>query len=82
MPFGAIRPEGWIKAQLEQDILRSGISYAIVRPTVIFGLEDVLINNIAWFVRRFPIFGIPGDGRYKIRPIYVEDMARLLADSE
>ena len=69
------------KAQLEQDILRSGISYAIVRPTVIFGLEDVLINNIAWFVRRFPIFGIPGDGRYKIRPIYVEDMARLLADA-
>jgi len=69
------------KAELEQAVRASGLSYAIVRPTVIFGLEDILINNIAWFVRRFPVFGIPGDGRYRIRPIYVEDMARLLADA-
>jgi hypothetical protein len=48
---------------------------------VIFGIEDVLINNIAWFVRHFPVFGIPGNGRYSIRPIYVEDMARLIADA-
>jgi NADH dehydrogenase len=69
------------KAQLEQAVMESGLSYRILRPTVIFGLEDILINNIAWFVRRFSIFGIPGDGRYGIRPIYVEDMARLLADA-
>jgi uncharacterized protein YbjT (DUF2867 family) len=69
------------KAQLEQAVIDSGLSYAIVRPTVIFGVEDILINNIAWFVRRFPVFGIPGDGRYAIRPIYVEDMARLIADA-
>lgn len=69
------------KAQLEQAVIDSGLSYAIVRPTVIFGVEDILINNIAWFVRRFPAFGIPGDGRYAIRPIYVEDMARLLAEA-
>ena len=67
------------KAELEQAVLESGLSYKILRPTVIFGLEDILINNIAWFVRWFPVFGIPGDGRYGIRPIYVEDMARLLA---
>jgi uncharacterized protein YbjT (DUF2867 family) len=69
------------KAQLEQDVLDSGLSYTILRPTVIFGLEDILINNIAWFVRRFPVFGIPGDGSYRIRPIYVEDMAQLIADA-
>src|SRR5713101_4005396 len=69
------------KAQLEQAVLDSGLSYAILRPTVIFGLEDILINNIAWFVRRFPMFGIPGDGHYRIRPIYVEDMAQLIADA-
>jgi len=69
------------KAQLEQAVVESGLSYAILRPTVIFGLEDILINNIAWFVRHFPMFGIPGDGRYSIRPIYVEDMARLIADA-
>jgi uncharacterized protein YbjT (DUF2867 family) len=69
------------KAQLEEAVKSRGLSYAILRPTVIFGAEDILINNIAWFVRRFPIFGIPGDGRYGIRPIYVEDMALLLADA-
>jgi uncharacterized protein YbjT (DUF2867 family) len=68
------------KAQVERAIIQSGLSYSILRPTVIFGAEDILINNIAWFVRRFPAFGIPGDGRYGIRPIYVEDMAQLLAD--
>jgi uncharacterized protein YbjT (DUF2867 family) len=62
-------------------VIGSGLSYAILRPTVIFGVEDILINNIAWFLRRFPVFGIPGDGRYAIRPIYVEDMARLIADA-
>ena len=69
------------KAQLEHAVLDSGLSYAILRPTVIFGLEDILINNIAWFVRCFPVFGIPGDGRYRIRPVYVEDMAQLIADA-
>ena len=69
------------KALVEQAVVESGLAYAILRPTVIFGAEDILINNIAWFVRRFPVFGIPGDGRYGVRPIYVEDMARLLADA-
>jgi NADH dehydrogenase len=67
------------KAELEQAVLDSGLSYVIVRPTVIFGDEDILINNIAWFLRRFPLCGIPGDGRYRIRPIFVEDMARIMA---
>jgi uncharacterized protein YbjT (DUF2867 family) len=69
------------KAEVEQALRNSGLPYTIVRPTVIFGAEDILINNIAWFVRRFPVFGIPGDGRYGIRPIYVEDMAQLLVDA-
>jgi len=69
------------KAELERFIEDSCLSYTILRPTVIFGAEDVLINNIAWFVRRLPVFGIPGDGKYRIRPIYVEDMAHLLASS-
>jgi len=69
------------KAQLEQAVAESGLAYTIVRPAVIFGLEDILINNIAWFVRHFPVFAIPGDGCYRIRPIFVEDMAKLLADA-
>src|SRR5579863_1853499 len=69
------------KAEVEEAVMASGLSYAILRPTVIFGAEDILINNIAWFVRHLPVFGIPGDGQYGIRPIYVEDMARLLVAS-
>jgi uncharacterized protein YbjT (DUF2867 family) len=69
------------KAELEHAVMESGLSYAILRPTVIFGQEDILINNIAWFVRHLPVFGVPGSGRYSVRPIYVDDMARLLADA-
>ena len=69
------------KAAVEAAVRESEMSYAIVRPTVIFGAEDILINNIAWFVRHLPVFGIPGNGQYGIRPIYVEDMARLLVAS-
>ena len=69
------------KAQLEQAVIDSGLSYTILRPTVIFGSEDILINNIAWFVRHFPAFGIPGDGLYRIRPIYVADMASLIVNA-
>jgi NADH dehydrogenase len=65
------------KAQLEADLKASGIPHTILRPTVIFGREDILINNIAWFLRRLPVFGVPGDGTYRMQPIYVEDMAAL-----
>ncbi len=65
------------KAQVENAIAESGLSYAILRPTVIFGLEDILINNIAWFVRHFPVFAIPGTGRYQLQPMFVEDLADL-----
>lgn len=69
------------KALVEEAVRESGLAHTILRPTVIFGAEDILINNIAWFVRHFPVFAIPGDGRYGVRPMYVEDMARLLADA-
>ncbi len=65
------------KAQLEQALQNSGLSFAILRPTVIFGNEDILINNIAWILRRFPLFAIPGDGSYRLQPIFVDDMAEL-----
>lgn len=65
------------KAELEAALQASGLSYAILRPTVLFGKEDILINNIAWMLRRFPIFGIFGDGQYQLQPIYVDDLAAL-----
>ncbi len=65
------------KALLERAVRESGLAYAIIRPTVIFGPEGVLINNIAWCLRRFPVFAITGDGRYRIQPVSVEDVAAL-----
>lgn len=74
------------KAAIEDMVRGSGLSWAIVRPTVIFGDGDILVNNIAWLVRRFHLFAIPGDGRYRVRPVSVEDLAdlcvRLGADRE
>jgi len=54
-----------------------GISYAILRPTVLFGEEDVLINNIAWAWRRLPLIGLFGRGDYRLQPIFVDDFAAL-----
>jgi NADH dehydrogenase len=56
------------------------MSYAILRPTVLFGKEDILINNIAWMLRKFPVFGVFGDGEYRVQPIYVDDLAKLAVE--
>lgn len=66
------------KAELERALMDSGLSYAILRPTVLFGKEDILINNIAWALRRFLVFGVFGDGQYKLQPIYVDDLAQIV----
>ncbi|MBE2220299.1 MAG: NAD(P)H-binding protein [Anaerolineae bacterium] len=68
------------KARLEQALIESGIAYAILRPTVLFGKEDILINNIAWMLRKFPVFGVFGDGAYRLQPIYVDDLAKLAVE--
>jgi uncharacterized protein YbjT (DUF2867 family) len=68
------------KAQLEQDLMSLGLSYAILRPAVLFGLEDVLINNIAWALRRLPVFGVFGDGAHRLQPIYMDDFARIAVE--
>ncbi|MHB9024353.1 MAG: SDR family oxidoreductase [Armatimonadota bacterium] len=65
------------KAILEKALISSGLSYAILRPAVLFGGEDILINNIAWALRRLPVFGIFGRGDYGLQPIHVEDLAAL-----
>jgi uncharacterized protein YbjT (DUF2867 family) len=65
------------KARLEKALVESGLSYAILRPAVLFGKEDILVNNIAWALRKLPVFGVFGDGQYRLQPIFVDDLASL-----
>lgn len=68
------------KARLERALRESGIPHSILRPAVLFGKEDILINNIAWCLRRFPFFAVFGDGQYRLQPIYVDDLAQLAVE--
>ena len=69
------------KVLVEKAITQSKLSYAIIRPTVIFGPEGILINNIAWLLRKFPVFAIPGLGDYRIQPVFVEDVADVAVNA-
>jgi uncharacterized protein YbjT (DUF2867 family) len=69
------------KAALEQVVRASGIEWAIVRPTLTFGPGDILINNLAWALRRLPVYGMPGRGRYRVQPVHVDDVARICLDA-
>ena len=65
------------KAAVEQALADLGVSHAVLRPSILFGGSGVLINNIAWLLRRLPVFAVGGTGGYRVRPIHVDDLARL-----
>jgi nucleoside-diphosphate-sugar epimerase len=66
------------KALVEEALAAGDVPFSIVRPTWIFGGErEVLANNIAWILRRMPVFVVPGDGRYLVQPIHVDDFAQI-----
>jgi uncharacterized protein YbjT (DUF2867 family) len=68
------------KAEVEQALAGCGVPYAVARPAVLFGGDGVLVNNMAWLLRRLPVFAIGGRGEYRVRPIHIDDLARLCAD--
>lgn len=65
------------KARAERAVQESGLPWAIIRPTLVFGAGDILINNIAWLLRRLPVFGIAGRGDYRLQPVAGEDVASI-----
>ena len=65
------------KAVAEQALADSGVPYTVLRPAILFGGDGVLLNNIAWLLRRLPVFAVGGTGRYRIRPVHIDDLARL-----
>jgi uncharacterized protein YbjT (DUF2867 family) len=68
------------KAETEQAVRESGLSYAIVRPTLVFGPDDILVNNIAWGLGHVPVFLLAGDARYEVQPVSVRDVAAICVD--
>jgi NADH dehydrogenase len=68
------------KGQIERALCESGLPHSILRPAVLFGKEDILINNIAWCLRRLPCFGVFGKGQYRLQPISVDDLAALAVE--
>lgn len=65
------------KAAVEELVADAAVSHAVLRPTLIFGREDLLLNNVAWFLRRFPAFAIFGAGDYRVQPVFVGDVAEI-----
>jgi len=69
------------KATAEEAVRASGLSHAVVRPTLVFGPEDILVNNIAWALRHVPLFLVAGDGKYEVQPVSVTDTARICVEA-
>ena len=69
------------KGQVEEILQDMGIPFAIIRPTLVFGEGDLLLNNMAWALRRFPVFPVFGNGNYPVQPVYAEDLAALAVDA-
>jgi NADH dehydrogenase len=74
-------PYARAKAALEAVVRGSGLEWSIVRPTLSFGDGDILLNNLAWALRRLPVYGIPGVGRYRVQPVHVDDLARICIEA-
>ena len=68
------------KAIQEKLVKECGLDYCILRPTLVFGVEDILVNNIAWTIRKFPVVPVFGSGTYRLQPVFVEDLAALAVD--
>jgi NADH dehydrogenase len=69
------------KLACEELLAKSRLSYAVVRPTLVFGLGDILLNDIAWCLRHAPLFTLPGNGGYRLQPVSARDVARIVADA-
>lgn len=68
------------KAELETALESTGIAHSILRPAVLFGdspQESILINNMAWSLRRLPAVATFGWGHYQLQPLHVQDFAEI-----
>ncbi len=66
------------KWQAERAVMRSGLNYTILRPSIVFGEGDEFINALAGLVRYNPVVPVAGDGKAKFQPIWVEDLVTCI----
>lgn len=67
------------KKTQEKMVLNSGISCPVLRPTLMFGWFDR--KHLGWlsrFMKKMPVFPIPGSGRYIRQPLYVGDFCNII----
>jgi len=67
------------KKQQEELVLQSGVNCIVLRPTLMFGWFDR--KHLGWlsrFMRKVPVFPVPGHGRYMRQPLYVGDFSRII----
>ena len=67
------------KKSQEQMVLDSGIACPVLRPTLMFGWFDR--KHLGWlsrFMKKVPVFPIPGNGRYLRQPLYVGDFCNII----
>ncbi len=69
------------KWQAEQLMPRSGMSYTVLRPSLLFGEGDEFLNSLAGLVKAFPVVPVIGTGRNQFQPIAVSDAARCIAEA-
>lgn len=69
------------KAEVEAHLKGVGVPWAAVRPALVFGGDSVLLNNLAWLLRRLPVFALAAGGDYRVRPVHVDDLARICVEA-
>lgn len=60
----------------EQLVRQSDLDWTIFRPSLIYGPQDQFINVLAELVRKLPVVPVLGDGKYRLQPVSVRDVAR------
>ena len=69
------------KGRIERIVRDSGIEHTILRPALVVGPNDILVNNIAYFLRRLPVFTMFGAGRHRVQPITLDAFADLALEA-
>ena len=68
------------KYKAELEITNSGLDYTIFRASYIIGKTDQLTKSLSKQMKKGTII-IPGSGRYRLQPILVEDVAKIILEA-